>query len=234
MPVAKSYTDLPQVCDPYSANGKMYVKVKMKNGNTKQVRWYTDQEYAKLYPTEAKDACAMNQKKALGFEKGYITILKGEAEICANWLSDHGARYARWWGWYFPSTEIVPDVVSVGLTPVTLSWDLVGLNTNLRPEDQVKQAIDSLLFVDSPSEHIGRIGERIEIDVTVTKIVPLEGSRYGTQYLFEMADEKENVYIWITSTQKLTLNEKCHLRGTVKEHSIYRNVKQTVLTRCAK
>ena len=234
MPVAKSYTDLPQVCDPYSANGKMYVKVKMKNGNTKQVRWYTDQEYAKLYPTEAKDTCAMNQKKALGFDKGYITILKGDAESCANWLSDHGARYARWWGWYFTSTMIVPDVDFVGLTPVTLSWDLIGTDTNLRPEDQIKQVIDSLLFAESASEYVGRIGERIEIDITVTKIVTLEGSRYGTQYLFEMIDENENVYIWITSAQKLTINEKYHLRGTVKEHSIYRNVKQTVLTRCAK
>lgn len=42
--VAKSYQGLPQVCSPYDKgdHSKMYVKVQMKNGNIKEVRWYYD------------------------------------------------------------------------------------------------------------------------------------------------------------------------------------------------
>ena len=42
MPVAKSYIGLPVEQEPYQANGKMYCRVRMKNGTIKQVRWYTD------------------------------------------------------------------------------------------------------------------------------------------------------------------------------------------------
>ena len=47
MAVAKSYQNLEIVKEPYMANGRMYVQVKLGNGNTKQVRWYSDKEYAK-------------------------------------------------------------------------------------------------------------------------------------------------------------------------------------------
>lgn len=54
MPVAKSYQSLEILCEPYVLDkGRQYVKVRTKNGENKQVRWYTDAEYAKMYP-EAK------------------------------------------------------------------------------------------------------------------------------------------------------------------------------------
>ena len=53
--VAKSYQGLEILCEPYElAKGRLYVKVRTKSGANKEVRWYTEAEYAKMYP-EAKE-----------------------------------------------------------------------------------------------------------------------------------------------------------------------------------
>lgn len=88
MAVAKSYQALTQIGEPYELNGKMYVKVQAKSG-AKQVRWYTDREYAKMYPEDKsvltsfgedkkKSPYWRSQKDVLGFEEGFIWIFKGD------------------------------------------------------------------------------------------------------------------------------------------------------------
>ena len=233
MPVAKSYMGLPQIGEPYEINKRLYIKIKTKSGATKQVRWYTEAEFAKLYP-ESISTSLWSQRQALGFDEGYITIFKGNTEPWGNWLSDRGARYTRWWGWYFPSTIPLPDVFPEGITPFELSWNSVGNNTKLNPEDQVIRAVEALLCDDSPSQFVGTVGQRIQISITVTKAIELKETAYGPKYLFEMRDLNDNIYTWTTSSKKFSEGESAIIKGTVKEHKIYKNIKQTVLTRCAK
>ena len=79
MPVAKSYKELPICGEPYEKNKRMYVVVECKNGHRKEVRWYTEDEYAKMYPEEeVKPQRLRSVKEVLGFSKGYITIFKGD------------------------------------------------------------------------------------------------------------------------------------------------------------
>ena len=108
--VAKSFQEMEIVCEPYTLTGRMYVKVKNpKTGNVRQVRWYTDSEYAKLYPEAKADITTFkNQKQTLGFEKGYITIFKGDTYTHIDWFRASICRYTRWWGWYVVSTEEIP------------------------------------------------------------------------------------------------------------------------------
>ena len=82
-----------------------------------------------------------NQDKALGFNKGYITIFKGENE---DWFEKSIARYARFWGWYIPSTEEIPKDLPDDLIPITLNWDLVGIGDRLKPEKEVEKIIKEL------------------------------------------------------------------------------------------
>ena len=50
--VAKSFQSLRQIGEPYTKNGRQYVKVEKKSGGEREVRWYTEAEYAKMYPDE--------------------------------------------------------------------------------------------------------------------------------------------------------------------------------------
>lgn len=234
--VAKSYQNLEQVSDVYICNGKRYVKVRLNNGTIKQVRFYSEQEYRKMYPAEPlpveSSEQTKTQKEVLGFEKGYITIFKGDTYANLEWFKKSIARYARFWGWYIVSTEELPEDLPFNITPIRLDWEAVGTEDGtLKPETLIAQVVEPMLYDAHPSEYQGAIGNRIEIQVTIKRAIELEGS-YGPSTMHIMEDENENIYVWTTSSRHLEEGTFHIIKGTVKEHRTYHNCKQTVLTRC--
>lgn len=83
----------------------------------------------------------------------------------------------------------------------------------------------------SSSDFVGNVGERISFMADTAKLVTSWTTIYGSTYLYKFTDMAGNVYIWKASR---TIREKPGLviTGTVKEHSTYDGIKQTVLTRC--
>ena len=233
--VAKSFQSMTQIGDPYISNGRMYVQVKNeKTGNVRQVRWYTEAEYAKMYgeKVEAPTVETRSQKKMLGFEHGYITIFKGDTYANLEWFQKSIARYCKWWGWYIVSTDAVPTNLPTGVEPVELKWEMVGEESGvLKPDHIVKQAVESLMYDATNSEFMGTIGERLDLEVTVTAARTQDGY-YGLSTIHYMEDTDGNRYLWNTGSKSWQVGDKRHIRGTVKDHKVIRNVKTTVLTRC--
>lgn len=237
MPVAKSYTNLPIEEGPYQVNGRMYCKVRQKSGTLKQVRWYSDAEYKRMYPEEVAHTTDPNrktQKDILGFEKGYVTIFKGDTYANLEWFKHSIARYCKLWGWYIVSTDELPEDMPTTITPIQLPWESIGKEDGtLLPEGQITIAIETLLYEPAPSEFQGVIGERIERELTVIKNICLQGAfGVSTMHIFE--DANQNIYVWTTASKSWPEGSEHKLRGTVKDHRIYKNCKQTVLTRCVK
>lgn len=236
MAVAKSFQSLIQQGEPYSKSGRMYVKLlNEKTGTIREARWYTDAEYAKLYPEAQKTAAASvsgSQKQALGFDKGYITIFKGDTYANLEWFQQSIARYTRLWGWYIVSTDEIPADLPEGVTPVQLDWEKVGLDSGvLKPEDKVKEAVESVIYEPTASEFVGKVGERLDLTLTVTAARQIDGS-YGISTAHTFEDANGNLFSWITASKSWGVGEVKKLRGTVKEHKIWRNSKITYLTRC--
>ena len=232
--VAKSYQKLKMLSDePYAkANGRLYVKVLMKNGNEREVRWYNSEEYAKMYPGEsAEPEMFVNQKNILGFQKGYITIFKGNQEEHEEWFGRSIARYCRHWGWYVVSEDTVPFDLPAGLEPVELEWEMVGSGTTLKNDNEVQAAVDSLLYSTHTSVFQGHIGDRLELKITVIKSYQTE-NHFGktAHHIFE--DANGNHYAWDTSAKFWEEGSIKTIRGSVKEHKIINNIQTTVLTRC--
>ena len=244
MPTAKSYQNLEILGEPYELNGKMYVKVQAKSG-AKQVRWYTDREYAKMYPEDKsvltvleddkkKSPYWRSQKDVLGFEEGFIWIFKGDTYAHVDWFRSKGYYFAyrKWFGWTLGSTKEMPEDLPADLTPVKLPWELVGKDDEvLKSDAEVEKAVNSLLLEPTKSEYQGSVGDRVELELTITKRVVVEGA-YGLSNIHIMMDADENEYVWATSARALTEGEAYRLRGTIKEHKLYKASKQTVLTRC--
>lgn len=230
--VAKSYENLEQVCEPYTMNGKEYVKVRMKNGSIKQVRAYSEAEYRKYNPEVKIIKPAKSRRDILGFgEAGYIWIFKGETYENLDWFHSSPCRYTRVWGWYLPSTEEMPSPLPANIEPIKLSWDEVSFDGQLIDEDQIKQVVDKMLYDAGTSRYVGKVGDRLEMDVTCKK-VSVSQSIYGISYFYVFYDDEGNVYTWGTAARTLDEGARYHLKGTVKDHSTYKNVCQTVLTRC--
>ncbi len=79
------------------------------------------------------------------------------------------------------------------------------------------------------SGHIGSIGQRLNIDVSDMKLLTSWESEFGYTYLYKITDTSGNVLVWYASK---TMKNASRIRATVKAHTDYNGVKQTIVTRC--
>jgi hypothetical protein len=232
--VAKSYQSMTILGEPFAkANNKLYVKVKNeKTGAVREVRWYNEKEYAKMYPGESiEPEMFVNQKNILGFQEGYITIFKGNQEEYEDWFDRSIARYCRHWGWYVVSEDTIPFDLPVGLEPVELKWEMVGCGTALKNDEEVRVAVNSLLYGSHPSVFQGSINDRLDLKITVIKSNQTE-NYFGKKAYHTFEDANGNHYTWDTSAKFWAEGSVKQIRATVKEHKIINNIQTTVLTRC--
>ena len=239
MPVAKTYTNWRREAEPFIDNGKSYIMVyHPSTQKPKRVRWYTDVEYAKMYNLPTVEVTSVpaganpEQKRVLGFSKGYITIFKGDTYANLEWFQKSIARYCKWWGWYIVSTEAVPFDLPAGLEPIELKWELVGEEEGMLKSDaEVKAAVDSILYDKGNSTFQGMVGARLDLELEVISAHKKDGY-YGEQTIHYMVDSVGNQYLWATTSKSWEVGDKRHIKGTVKDHKVIRNVETTVLTRC--
>lgn len=242
MPVAKSFQSLAIFGEPYIKNGRQYVTVVKPNGGHREVRWYTEAEYAKMYPTEVNDDVdtvlgkkIRTTKEVLGFANGYITIFKGDTYALLDWFREQEVcRFHNFWGWYVCSQDTLPEEIPAGIEPIRLKWEDVAFvdEDTLKSEAAIKEHINSLIYESTGSEWQGEVGDRIERQLTVTKIIPLDTGFYGPSTFHLFVDAEGNEYSWTTGSKTLEVGASYLTRGTIKELKIYHNSKQTVLSRC--
>lgn len=82
------------------------------------------------------------------------------------------------------------------------------------------------------SEYVGEVGKRIEVEAFNFACVYSSENMYGMSYLYKWNDAEGNIFTWFSSNAIDQPETVVSVKGTVKEHSEYRGVKQTVMTRC--
>lgn len=80
------------------------------------------------------------------------------------------------------------------------------------------------------NEYVGQVGKKWSGELTVKKTIRFLG-HYGASYLHIMADNMGRTFTWKASGKELEVGTYA-ITGTVKEHTEFRGVRQTVLTRC--
>ena len=229
--VAKSYQDLEIVRDTYIENGKRYCDVRTKDGKVKRVKSYTTAEYARYYP-EVKIIQPADRKQILGFEKGYITIFKGNTYANLEWFEKSVARYAKMWGWYIVSTDEIPEDVPEGITPIRLDWEYVGNDDgSLKSDKEIKKVFEDLVYDEGTSQWQGEVGEKIERTLTVVKNIE-KASNYGISHFMTFVDVYDNLYCWNTSAKNWEVGTEHRVKGTIKNLDTFQKQKITYLTRC--
>lgn len=121
------------------------------------------------------------------------------------------------------------------LTPNQCAAILKGIDARAarRAEWQDKQSA-----LNATREHLGTIGQKITLTLTLRKIIELEGmkfSRYdsGITFLHILEDEAQNVVIYKGTAAAFSIDEgtTVTVTATVKEHGTRNGVKQTVIQR---
>lgn len=87
------------------------------------------------------------------------------------------------------------------------------------------------------SIHVGQIGDRIMVDVESIKCLTswetsFNGWSTETVYLWKITGKDGNIYTWKSQKYLNEENPPKTIKGTVKAHNEFREVKQTELTRC--
>lgn len=151
MPTAKTYTNWKITGEVFcEEGGKAYVNViNPKTQKVKKVRWYSDREYSKMY--NEPYIIRFNARVAWGFgSQGYVTIFNGDKEAIKNYFVSHPriGRYNTVLQWFVPSDLSVPEkeLTAIGVSPVTLPWDMVGEDdTMIKSFNEVQNIVENLI-----------------------------------------------------------------------------------------
>ena len=113
---------------------------------------------------------------------------------------------------------------------------LVSLFPTFNRELEVQAQREAKIKAESKSEHQGQVGSKLTVEVESVKCVTSWESTYGyhptVTYVWKIVDKQGNIYTWKTSKWMDEQNPPKTIKGTVKEHKIFREIKQTELTRC--
>jgi len=152
--------------------------------------------------------------------------------------------------WYSQIDDDAPDFdeFKANMKIIVVSYDRMkpGLMAysiwNYYYETVVKPAKEAEKKNRKPSEHIGNIKERIEIDVIYSHTIPHEGT-YGTTWISTMWTPEGNRLTWFGSRplevgpledgsyHPVEKGEKIRIKATIKNHDEYNGEKITVVSR---
>jgi len=82
------------------------------------------------------------------------------------------------------------------------------------------------------SKHVGQLKKRQLFNLTLKHHFSYDGV-YGVSHHYLFEDEDGNVIVWkASSSHDMIEGKKYCVKGTIKEHSEYKNIPQTLITRC--
>ena len=225
-----AYGPFGGTCFKCGGSGKLSMKV----------RWYTDAERARMDIATAKRAeeasikhqNELDRKRGpeynnFGNQDGFITLILGNTYPIKDELKEAGCRYSSLFGWYVPNDINYTST----LETYKLFWNQISKDNLMLEESVVKEIVTGLIRKPSLSTFIGEIGEKIQFAAKVTSNRSFE-TRYGICRAIVFQDQNENVYVWYTAAKDLPEGSSYEITGTIKDHSEYKGVKQTILTRC--
>lgn len=85
-------------------------------------------------------------------------------------------------------------------------------------------------FARANSQHLGAVGDKVTLTITVERIIVLEGL-YGTNYITIARDEQGNAITYKGLSDLGGKGDTRTVKASVKEHTVYNGIKQTVIQR---
>lgn len=149
-----------------------------------------------------------------------------------------GAQYNNTLGWHISAPVDGFNFLKLNVDEIAtpaLAWGYTITASVADIEERKAAAMPAKV---NASEHVGAVGDRIAIRATLTHRASWENNfiswKPTSTYLHTFEDKDGNVYVWKTSNglPRVEIGDVVTVRGTVKGHGEYKDVKQTELQRC--
>lgn len=181
-------------------------------------RLYTSEELAKLnasadkradkrFAAEQAAAAAKAANRATAetaYRAANADFLAKIATLCVN---DGQAFWDR----------LAADLLSWFKTPTARQIELVDGEVAKRAKN-------------ATSAFVGTVGDKIELTLTIERVIPVN-SQFGTTYINLCRDQNGNAVTYKGNSDIGAAGEVSNVRVTIKEHTIYNGVNQTVIQR---
>lgn len=149
--VAKTYQNLKQLGESFEKNGKLYVLIRLKSGKEKEVRWYSVDEYCKLYPTEDREKLLRENDpywkplcNTLMGNAGYVWLIENDERVdVETFRAKEGFRYNTLFGWYVLGDYSDIENLQAQLTLHKLEWAEISTDENtLLPKERIEKIVN--------------------------------------------------------------------------------------------
>lgn len=183
----------------------------------------------KMEEAQAKKAEAQaewKQKQGFVNDRIYIVGIRNSFEMKDS-IKEAGGRYNGATGWYF--SEPHEEFNTIEMTAEECLDETVWGNPIWKTT--IHETIESRMPQEPETEYYGQVGEKVDMDVTLERRNWYD-TKFGTTWVYTFKDDAGHALVWKTSVILEDEINEFHLKGTIKEHSEYRGIKQTVLTRC--
>lgn len=188
----------------------------------------------KLEELKAQAQATRNQWIEEHFPEGKIYVVTGDTYSIYEDLKAMGAIYSYKTGWYFKHAQDKYPTIEMSFEEcVTETYSgFLTLKGDIK-----EQAEEKAKALKPESKFVGTVGEKISLEVKYSHTAWFEFKssytyRMETTYVHHFETSDGDILIWKTGTYPEIKGDKVTLTGTVKEHSEYKGIKQTVLTRC--
>lgn len=195
-------------------------------------------------------------------EDGMTYIFLGNTYAIKDTIKEMGGKYCPECGWHIDHPEEGFEYIAVSFSDVCWqdNWGNGTWVKGTAYFNDLKTREYEKLHPTEVSQYVGNVGDKFLGEVTLLRIAEFEtnnnylrGSFWNgapryvysgtcTKYIYTFKDNDGNLIIWKTTCVILLGDErnkrgiqsgdKVWISGRIKEHDIYRNEKQTVLTRC--
>lgn len=195
---------------------------------TVEVKLYTAEKLAKLDAAQAK-------REAVKEAKRMAQQTEWDAKVAANTTkfdSENAALLTEAEA-LLDTNTFVADIIRKGrqFGSISEAQKSAVLNAIASAKRQAE--------AQAASTHVGTIGDKVKVKVTVTNVASFERTPFQcrftqhmeTVWVISMVDETGNVFVTKTPNFNQPKGETFVLSGTVKDHSEFRGVKQTLLIR---
>ena len=184
----------------------------------------------KAQEEKAEKQAAWKQEKGFVDDRIYLVGLE-DSFSRKDEIKAAGGRYNECTGWYF--SEYHAEFQTVEMTAEELLYEDRWCKLDWIAGWEIRERLKAKLPKPIESEHIGQIGEKVDLEVTHVRTRYYD-TRFGTTWVHTFTDAAGNVLVWKTSCACLDIEDggKARIKATIKDHDEYNGVKQTVLIRC--
>ena len=161
-----------------------------------------------------------------------------QAQVAAERAQKAADRIEATQAWRDANNALVARLAAYAGTNEFLLSSIANLaywgNLSARQVEAVESCfavIDRLEAARANSQHIGAVGDKVTLTITVERIIVLKSEFYGDNYITIASDEQGNAITYKGRSDIGGKGDTVTIKASIKEHTVYNGVKQTVIQR---